>query len=255
MMPAALASEGAFTWLSLIPFLGTEEGHKYLPFAHSMLAVSVCLLAAWFARSAMLRAPKGREGLIPEANLKPRNFFELYVEAILNMCRGVLGQDAERFFPLIAGIFLYVFVSNLMGVLPGFVPPTDQLNTNLPISITVFLVYNISGIRRQGLGNYLKHFLGPVLALGPLMLLIEGVSHLVRPVSLAVRLYGNIFGDHLVLDIFLNELPNTLGLVLGYGIPVIFLGLGIFVSFIQAFVFSLLSVMYIALAIEHHDDH
>ncbi len=255
MMPAALASEGAFTWLSLIPFLGTEEGAKYLPFAHSMLATVLCLLVAWLARSAMLRAPKGPEGLIPEANLKPRNFFELYVESILNMCRGVLGADAERFFPLIAGVFLYVLVSNMMGVFPGFLPPTDQLNTNLPISITVFLVYNISGIRRQGLVNYAKHFMGPVLWLAPLMVLIEVVSHLVRPVSLAVRLYGNIFGDHLVLDIFLNQLPNTLGMVLGYGIPVVFLGLGIFVSFIQAFVFSLLSVMYIALAVETHDEH
>ena len=255
MMPAALASEGAFTWLSLIPFLASEEGAKFLPFAHSMLAVAICLVLALLARSAMLRAPKGPEGLIPEANLKPRNFFELYVEAILNMCRGVLGKDADRFFPLIGGIFLYIFVSNMLGVVPGFLPPTDQLNTNIPIAITVFAVYNISGIRRQGLVNYAKHFMGPVLWLGPLMVLIEVVSHLVRPVSLSVRLYGNIFGDHLVLNIFMNELPQTVGMVLGYGIPVVFLGLGIFVSFIQAFVFSLLSVMYIALAIENHDDH
>lgn len=253
MMPAALAAEGAFTWLSLLPFLHGDNA-KFLPFAHSMLAVAICLTLAFLARSAMLRAPKGPEGLIPEANLKPRNFFELYVEGILNMCRGVLGDKAEAFFPLIGGIFLYVFVSNMLGVFPGFLPPTDQLNTNLPISITVFLVYNIAGIREQGAANYIKHFLGPVLLLGPLMLLIEMVSHIVRPISLAVRLYGNIFGDHLVLEIFLNELPNTLGVVLGYGIPVIFLGLGCFVSFIQAFVFSLLSVMYIGLATAH-DDH
>jgi F-type H+-transporting ATPase subunit a len=255
MMPAVIASEGAFTWLSLIPFLHTAEGAKYLPFAHSMLAVAICLVLAFLARSAMLRAPKNAEGLIPEANLKPRNFFELYSESILNMCRGVLGADAERFFPLIAGIFLYVFVSNMLGVFPGFLPPTDQLNTNIPIAVTVFLVYNVAGIKAHGIVNYFKHFLGPVLWLGPLMLLIEIVSHCVRPLSLSVRLYGNIFGDHLVLDIFMNELPNTVGMVLGYGIPVIFLGLGIFVSFIQAFVFSLLSVMYIALAVAHTDDH
>lgn len=253
MMPAVLASEGAFTWLGLLPFLH-GDGAKYNALAHSTLAVTITLLLAWLARSSMMRAAKGPEGLIPEANLKPRNFFELYVEGILNMTRGVLGHDAERFFPLIGGLFLYILVSNMLGLLPGFLPPTDQLNTNIPMALVVFAVYNISGIMRQGFVNYMKHFMGPVLWLAPLMFAIEIVSHLVRPLSLSVRLYGNIFGDHLVLEIFMNELPAVLGAALGYGLPVIFLALGIFVSFIQAFVFSLLSTMYIGLAIAH-DDH
>jgi F-type H+-transporting ATPase subunit a len=253
MMPVLTASSGTFTWLSLIPFLGAEDGAKYLPLAHSCLTALIVLVLAWLARMAMMRAPKGREGLIPEANLKPRNVFELYTEAILNMCRGVLGADAERFFPLIAGLFIYIFVNNMLGIFPGFLPPTEELNTNLPMALTVFLVYNIAGVIRQGPVKYMKHFMGPVLWLAPLMVVVEVISHLVRPASLSIRLYGNIMGDHTVLDIFLNVLPGELGQILGYGIPVIFLGLGVFVSFIQAFVFSLLSTLYIGLAVAH--DH
>ena len=115
----------------------------------------------------MMRAPKGREGLIPEANLKPRNFFELYTEAILNMCRGILGRDAERFFPLIGGLFLYIFVNNMLGIFPGFLPPTDQLNTNIPMAIAVFLVYNVAGIISNGPVGYAKHFMGPIIWLAP----------------------------------------------------------------------------------------
>ncbi len=245
------ASEGAFTWLSLLPWV---KDHPELgPFAHSMLAVVICLGLALLARLALKRAPAGREGLIPDANLKPRNLFELYTEAILNLCRGVLGKDAEFYFPLIAGLFLYIFVSNILGIFPGFLPPTDQLNTNIPMALTVFVVYNVMGIIRQGPVGYAKHFMGPVLWLAPLMVVVEIISHLSRPLSLSVRLYGNIMGDHKVLDIFLNTLPEQLHVVLGFGIPIAFLALGIFVCFIQALVFSLLSVSYIGLAIAH--DH
>ncbi len=253
MFPIVLASEGAFTWLSLVPFLHSAEGAKWLPMAHSLLAVAIILGLAALARLSLMRAPSGREALIPDGTLTAKNFFELYTEAILGMCRGSLGHQAEKFFPMIAAIFLYIFVSNVLGLFPGFLPPTDQLNTNIPIALVVFLVYNISGIKEQGLIGYLKHFMGPVLWLAPLMFVVEIISHLVRPASLSVRLYGNIFGDHMVLDIFLNQLPSQLGAILGYGIPVIFLGLGLFVCFIQAFVFSLLSVLYIGLAVSH--DH
>jgi len=251
-MNLVLGAEGAFTWLSMLKFL-QGDGAEYLPFAHSMLAVVIILVAAWLARISILSAPKGREGLVPEANLKPRNFFELYTEAILNMCRGVLGHQAEAYFPLIAGLFLYIFVSNMLGVFPGFLPPTDQLNTNIPMAIVVFILYNVVGIMKHGLVGYFKHFMGPVLWLAPLMVVVEIISHLSRPLSLSVRLYGNIMGDHKVLEIFMDTLPNQLSQLLGFGIPVIFLALGIFVSFIQALVFSLLSVSYIGLATA--DDH
>ncbi|MEE2827829.1 MAG: F0F1 ATP synthase subunit A [Myxococcota bacterium] len=250
-MPIIFAAEGAFTWLSLLPFLEGKE--QFLPLAHSTFAAILILILAWLARMAMMRVRKGREGLIPEANLKPRNFFELYTEAILNMCRGILGKDAEFYFPLIAGLFLYIFVSNLLGVFPGFLPPTDQLNTNLPMALAIFVIYNIAGVIRQGPVEYAKHFMGPVIWLAPLFIFVEIISHLVRPASLSIRLYGNMVGDHTVLDIFLNVLPTEMHMALGYVVPVPFLALGIFVSFIQAFVFSLLSTLYIGLAVAH--DH
>ena len=256
-MNSMFALSGGFTWLGSL-----VSEHLHFPFgqevrfAHSVLVTIIILVVALMARMALNRVPEGRDGLVPDANLKPRNLMELYTESILNMVRGVLGkEDANRFFPLIAGIFLYIFVSNMLGVLPGFSPPTDHVNTNLGMALTVFLVYNISGIRRQGLGPYLKHLMGPVLLLAPLMFLVEAIGHIVRPLSLSIRLYGNMFGDHLVLDIFMNRLPELVGAVMGWVLPVIFLGLGIFVSLIQAFVFSLLSVLYIALAVEHSDDH
>lgn len=257
-MMSILALSGGFTWLgSLLP-----EAMQHMPhhqgqrLAHSILVVVIVLGLALLARLALMRTPSGREGLVPEANLKPKNLVELYVESMLNMVRGILGkEDGDFYFPLIAGLFAYIFVSNILGVLPGFAPPTDHLNTNLPMALTVFFVYNVAGIIRQGPVNYFKHLLGPVLWLGPLMFLVEAVGHLVRPASLSIRLYGNMSGDHLVLDIFMNQLPDVVGAFLGWGLPVIFLGLGIFVSLIQAFVFSLLSLLYIALAIEKHDDH
>lgn len=251
-MPVVIASEGAFQWLALLPFLQGDNA-EYLPFAHSMLAVLIILTLAWLARMGLMRGPKDRESLIPAADLKPKNFFEMYTEAILNMCRGVLGKDAEAYFPLIAGIFLYIFVSNMLGIFPGLLPPTDQLNTNIPMAIVIFVTYNVVGIIKNGPVEYFKHFMGPIIWLAPLMFVIEIISHLSRPLSLSVRLYGNIMGDHQVLDIFMNVLPTDLSAVLGFGIPVIFLGLGIFVSFIQALVFSLLSVSYIGLAVAH--DH
>lgn len=251
------ALAGGFTWLgSLLPESFHLAHGQEVRLAHSVLVMVFLLVFAFLARTALMRTSSDREGLVPDANLKPKNLFELYVESMLNMVRGILGRkDGDFYFPLIAALFLYIFVSNVIGVLPGFAPPTDHLNTNLPMALTIFLVYNVAGVIRQGPKAYIQHLMGPIIWLAPLMFCIEVISHFVRPLSLGIRLYGNMSGDHLVLEIFMNRLPEVVGAVLGWGIPVIFLGLGIFVSLIQAFVFSLLSLLYIALAIETHDDH
>ncbi len=251
MLPVLAAGDQLpFTWLAeLLPFLKDGSFHTLL-FAHSCLAAVIILTLAWVARMAMMRTPAGREGLVPDGSLTTRNCFELFTEAMLEMCRGVLGKEAERYFPLIAGLFLYIFVSNILGIFPGFVPPTEDINTNIPMALCIFVIYNVAGVIRQGPVNYLKHFMGPVLWLAPLLFVVEIVSHMVRPASLSIRLYGNIMGDHTVLNIFMNEIP-LLAPILGFGIPVAFLALGIFVCLIQAFVFSLLSVLYIGLAVSH----
>ena len=124
-------------------------------------------------------------------------------------------------------------------------PATDNINTTFAMGIFSFVVYNIYGIKEHGLA-YVKHFLGPLLLLAPLMLIIELISHVVRPVSLGLRLQGNMMGDHTVLGIFLDLLPYT-------GVPVLFYMLGLFVCFMQAFVFTMLSMIYVSIAISH--DH
>jgi F-type H+-transporting ATPase subunit a len=160
------------------------------------------------------------------------------------MMRNVIPHHTEDYFPLLAAIFIYVFLSNLLGVIPGFLPPTSNINTNLAIGLTVFIYYNAMGIKRTGFKNYLNHFLGPTLWLAPLMFVIELIGHSVRPVSLSLRLFGNINGDHLVLSTFAGLTPLV--------VPVVFSLFGIFVAFIQAFVFTLLSTIYVGLAVETH---
>ncbi len=253
-MYVILASD--FSWLGLVPGIGHRaDGLDLVPFAHSCLVVTLLLIAAVIARAALMKrldATEDRSALVPETGLQPRNFFELLTEFIYGLCKQELGKDAARFFPLIITIFVYILFCNLLGLVPGFVPATGNINTNIGMALAVFLVYNISGLMRNGVG-YIKHFMGPVLWLAPLMFVIEVVGHIARPISLSVRLYGNMFGDHTVLSIFMHELPAQTSPALAFGVPVIFLGLGTFVCTVQAFVFSLLSIIYISLAIKHEE--
>lgn len=214
---------------------------------HVVLAGTVGFLLIFLGWVASFRFKNVEKALIPSDKPTPATIFEVAVEAILGLMEGVLGKKAHRYFPLIGTLFLYIFVCNIIGLIPGLAPPTDNINTNAACAIVVFLYYNYNGIKTQGLKNYLKHLMGPVLWLGPLMLVIELISHFVRPVSLSVRLFGNMTGDHMVLGIFSKLVP--------IGVPVIFMGLGLFISFIQAFVFSLLSIVYLSLATEDSHSH
>lgn len=211
-------------------------------YLHVFLAgavAGVLLLAGWVANRRLRHVEKC---LVPKSKPTPSTLFEVIVEAILGLMEGVMGKRAWKYFPLIGASFIYIFVCNIVGLIPGLAPPTDNINTNAACAVIVFLYYNTVGIKEHGFINYAKHFMGPVIWLGPLMLVIELVSHIVRPVSLSVRLFGNMTGDHLVLGVFSELTPLF--------VPIIFLGLGLFISFIQAFVFSLLSIVYIALATE-----
>ena len=156
----------------------------------------------------------------------------------------VIGHHGRAYVPMFASIFTFVLINNLVGVIPGMTPATENLNTTLSMGLFVFLAYNLFGLRENGMG-YLKHFLGPVLWLAPLILVIELISHIVRPLSLGLRLANVLKGDHTVVGIFLDLVPVIL--------PIPFYLLGIFVCFVQAFVFTLLSMVYVALATAH--DH
>ena len=175
----------------------------------------------------VMRGPSG--GLVPEARLTYRGY-EIAAESLYGLTETILGHhDAPHYFPVVGTLFLFIFASNMVGLVPGFLPPTDNLNTTLALGVFVFLYYNYIGFKANGIG-YLKHFMGPLLWLAPLMLIIEVASHVFRPISLALRLRGNIMGDHVVLSIFSEQVP--------YLLPVIFYGLGVFVAFVQAFVFA-----------------
>lgn len=229
-----------FPWLAGklgLPVALVEENLHVVTAAFVAVLITILSLLAW------RKLRRTEACVVPPERLSIAGVFEVIIESVLGLMQGVMGARADRYFPLIGTIFIYLLISNLLGVIPGFVPPTDNINTNLACALVVFLYYNVMGIREQGLRRYIKHMAGPILWLAPLMLTIELVSHLVRPVSLSVRLFGNITGDHLVLKIFSDLVPLF--------VPVIFMGLTIFVAFIQAFVFSLLSIVYIALATEH----
>ncbi len=220
---------------------------------HIAAALFVGILLSFGAFLTMRAIKKMGHDPLPEGKFTVRNVFELAVEFLDNMVRDVMGEHGRRFTPLIGSIFIFIFISNLLGLIPGFLPPTSNVNTNVAIALVVFFLTHYYGVKEHG-GAYIKHFMGPILLLAPLIFAIEIISHIVRPFSLTVRLYSVINGDHMVLSVFSN-IWSTLGLdfIPEIGIPVVFLGLGTFISFIQAFVFSLLSMVYIAGATAH--DH
>lgn len=229
-----------FTWLGLIS--NNKINHSNIHIFSAGLVVLFLIVATLLIHRKLKRV---EERLVPAPKTTLLNLFEAAVENILGLMEGILGHDAPKYLPLIGTLFIYIFLCNVMGLIPGFLPPTDNINTNLACSLTVFVYYHVMGVRSHGLKRYLRHFLGPILWLGPLIAVIELIGHAVRPVSLSLRLFGNITGDHVVLGIFSDLTPIL--------VPVVFLALGLFVSFIQAFVFSLLSMIYINLATAHEE--
>lgn len=212
------------------------------PYLHIVMSILATMIILAMSLLAWLRLKATNRRLMPDDHATLANIFEVLIERIVKMMEDTMGPAARNHLPLIGSLFIYILVCNFLGVIPGLTPPTENVNTNLACAIVVFIYYNYVGIKERGLRRYLKHMGGPIIWLAPLIFAIELISHLVRPLSLSVRLFGNISGDHMVLGIFSNLLP--------FLVPIIFQILAIFVAFIQAFVFTLLSVVYIALATE-----
>lgn len=173
---------------------------------------------------------------------KGQNFLEMIVEGLENFMVDITGPEGRAFFPFICTIFLYVLVCNLLGLIPGFVSPTANINTTLSLALLTFVLTHAIGVKFHG-AEYLKHFLGPVMFLAPLMIIIESIGHLARIMSLSIRLFGNIMGKEKILGILF-------GLAGLYFAPLPILFLGLLVSFIQALVFMLLSIVYFTGAME-----
>ncbi|MBL7180217.1 MAG: F0F1 ATP synthase subunit A [Pseudomonadota bacterium] len=178
--------------------------------------------------------------LIPS---KAQNVFEILISGMEEFMVEITGEEGRWLFPLIATVFIYIFASNLIGLVPGFFPPTASLNTTLSCALVVVIFTHIIGLKYHGAG-YIKHFLGPVWWMIPIIFPIEVIGHAARILSLTFRLFGNMMGHELVLGI----LFALAGLFFA---PLPIMALGIFVALVQAFVFFLLSIMYFAGAMEH----
>lgn len=171
-----------------------------------------------------------------------QNFLELFVDFL----RGVIKENiphGEKYLPIIGGFFFFILLSNLCGLFFFLQPPTANLNVTFALSLTCLVFFNAAGIRAHGLKGYLKHFMGPSLALAILVFPIEIIGNLARGLSLAMRLYGNIFGEHTATGEFVNLVPIV--------IPWPMNALGIFTALLQAYVFTLLAAVYIGGAVEH----
>jgi len=229
-------------------FTNSDDAQTWLL---AWLVCGVLLFGSFMARLGLNKAQSqgGTLQYVPDGSMTVRNLFELFTGALHGLAADLLGEkNAGKFFWLSAGLFIYILSSNLLGVVPGMLPPTGSMHHNFAMALVVLILFNGAGLKVQGVGGYVKHMWGPVWWLGLLLFFIELLSFVVvRPYSLSLRLTGNMFGDHQVLNIMSGLVPIVY--------PILFLALGMFVSFIQAFVFTLLSTIYIALAVEHHDDH
>ncbi len=212
--------------------------HEVLP-DHLIMAVFVAMVLAGFAIWFRGRISVENPGKL-----------QLVLETIVSVLQDLLvdniGTKGRPFLGLVGTLGLFILVSNLIGLVPYFSSPTTSLNMTLGCALVAFLYYNYQGIRAQGAGNYFKHFLGPLPVLAPLMLPIEIISHFSRIISLSLRLFGNIFGEELVIA--------ALAVMVAFLIPVPMILFGVFGGVLQAFVFIMLTMVYLggAVASEEH---
>jgi F-type H+-transporting ATPase subunit a len=173
--------------------------------------------------------------------------FEALTSFIVYTLEDAMGEYGRKFFPLIGALAVFILFGNLMGLVPGLTQPTANLNTTLALAIISFLVYNYEGIKKHGFVNYFKHFAGPIPLMAPLMFPIEVVSHLSRILSLSFRLFGNMYGDEMVVFVLMILAPFLIPVT---GEFVVFAN-----SFLQTFIFCILTVVYISSAIEEFEEH
>jgi len=232
------------------------------PMVSAIIVASLIALMGTIAIRQLKRAPNA---LIPEEKLTLRTLFELFAGFVVHLGDTVMGKHNRKYIPFVGSVFIYVLFMNFFGLIPGLSMPTDSFTFNFGIAIVVFVLYTFWGIKEVGIVAYLKHLCGPgiqanssnllvVLLVGSFsfvlssaLFAIETVSHFIRPLTLGIRLFANMTADHLVLQSFTD--------LVHFGVPVIFYGLGTFVCFIQAFIFMLLTMVYIGLAVAHEEHH
>lgn len=217
---------------------------SFEPIVTATLVVVIVLALALRARMKLVKVD---EAVVPDDKLTLRTFMEALVGFFYNMTKDVMGPvRAKRYFPIVGAAALFILISNLMGLVPGFGPPTSSLNITLGCALVVFILFNFYGLQANGFG-YIKHLAGPKWYLAPLVFPIELISTCVRPITLSVRLMVNMAVDHLLASIFIGLIALL--------VPVPLMFLGTIVIVVQTVVFCLLTAIYIGLATEHEEHH
>jgi len=224
--------------------VAAEEGGGGLeaPLLFHIPGIDACVTYTWVVMAILIVTGfvAGRGAAVIPRGVA--HFYEVILEGVLNFSQGMVGEEALRFFPLIATLSLFIVTGNLIGLIPGFESPTANLNTTAALAITAVVYSELVGMKTHG-AAYIKHFMGPLWWLAPLMLPIELISHLARMLSLSLRLFGNIRGEDILLAVLLGLVP--------YLVPVPIMLLAVFTSFLQAFIFVVLTLIYIQGALEH----
>ena len=220
--------------------------HNVIPDYLAMLLVITLALAAFalFVRSRLSVEHPGSIQVL----------LEDFVGMFNSLLDDFVGPAGRKYLPIVGSLFLLILISNLAGMVPGLMAPTSNVNVTLGCALTVWVLYHVEGIRAQGIVSYLKHFVmlpgapGWMIAFAPIILIIEGIAHLARALSLTIRLFGNIFGEELVILILATLVP--------FVVPLPMMALGLVTSTLQALIFAILTMVYLggAVAVEHHDD-
>lgn len=216
------------TWIGLAAHaLGVELPARSQVILMTWVVMILLMIPSFMATRRLREVPGPLQGAL-----------EFLVETLEDLLRATMGPQGGKYLPLIGSLALFILLSNLLGLIPGFQSPTTNLNTTVACALVVFVSTHLIGIKEQGFFRYLKHFTGPIWWLAPIMVPIEIIGHLARPVSLSLRLFGNIFGEDTVLLILLSLVPLL--------IPLPMMLLAIFTGLVQTFVFVMLSMIYIA---------
>ena len=206
--------------------------HTYPHVVYSWVVMILLIICSTIATRKITIIPSGAQ-----------NFFEVLISGMEEFMVDITGEEGRWLFPLTATVFIYVAVCNLIGLIPGFLPPSANLNTTASVALVVVIFTHVIGIKYHGV-KYVKHFCGPVWWMSPLIFMIEIIGHVARILSLSFRLFGNMMGHEIVLFILF-------GLAGAFFAPLPIMALGIFVAFVQAFVFFLLTIIYFTGSLEH----
>jgi F-type H+-transporting ATPase subunit a len=222
----------------LARFFFPDGKEAWIPDAAIMIVLLTALIAILFplaARRFDRKTPGGAQ-----------NFLEMLVSFLRGLVGETIGDGGiPVYLPIIGGLFVFIAMGNLFGVLFFLQPPTGSLSTTVALAVLSFVYFNAQGIREHGVRGYLKHFMGPMLLIAPLFFVIEIIGTFARILSLSLRLFMNIFGEHTTTNVFASLVPIV--------VPWPMMALGIFTALLQAYVFALLSAVYIAIAVAHEE--